>query len=59
MKWILFIICGSEEVPVEENVPEPIVTAKFSDSSGQSLDEKLKNLGDGYLFIEMNAASED
>ena len=58
-QYVPFIICGSEEVPVEESVPEPIITAKFSDSSGQSLDEKLKNVSDGYLFIEMNAASEE
>ena len=32
--YTTFLYCGSEEVPADEVVPSPVITAKFSDSSG-------------------------
>ena len=57
-KYTTFLYCGSEEVPDEEVVPSPIVTAKFSDSSGDIEDDLLNNVSDAYLYIELNAATE-
>ena len=54
-----YLYCGNEEIPAEQDVPTPKVVAKFSDSSGEIKDEKLNNVSDGYLYIEMNAATED
>ena len=57
--YTTFLYCGSEEVPEDEVVPSPIIFAKFSDSSGKIEDDKLNNVSDAYLYIEMNAATED
>ena len=57
--YTTFLYCGSEEIPAEQDVPTPKVVAKFSDSSGEIKDEKLNNVSDGYLYIEMNAATEE
>ena len=56
--YTTFLYCGSEEVPAEEVVPSPTITAKFSDSTGEIKDEILNNVSDAYLYIEMSAASE-
>ena len=56
--YTTFLYCGDEEIPAEQDVPTPKVTAKFSDSSGEIKDDKLKNVSDAYLYIEINAASE-
>ncbi|MBQ8535228.1 MAG: type II secretion system protein [Bacilli bacterium] len=57
--YTTFLYCGSEEIPEEQDVPTPVVTAKFSDSSGVVKDDILNNVSDAFLYIEMNAASED
>ena len=57
--YTAFIYCGNEEVPEEEPVPRPLITGKFTDSSGQVKNEKLNNVSDAYLFIEINAATEN
>ena len=57
--YTTFLYCGDEEIPEEQDVPTPKVSAKFSDSSGEIEDEKLKNVSDAYLYIEINAASDD
>ena len=57
--YTTYLYCGSEEIPAEQDVPTPKVVAKFSDSSGEIKDEKLNNVSDGYLYIEMNAATEE
>ena len=57
--YTTFLYCGSEEVPEDEVVPLPLVSAKFSDSSGTIKDANLNNVSDAYLYIEINAASED
>ena len=56
--YTTFLYCGEEEVPADEVVPSPIVTAKFSDSSGAIKDDLLNNVSDAYLYIEINAATE-
>ena len=48
-----FLYCGSEEVPEDEVVPLPVVSANFSDSSGKIEDDKLNNVSDAYLYIEI------
>ena len=57
--YTTFLYCGNEEVPEEEMVPSPIITAKFSDSSGVIKDDLLNNVNDAYLYIEINAATTD
>ena len=54
-----FLYCGSEEVPEDEVVPLPSVSANFSDSSGKIEDDKLNNVSDAYLYIDINAAEEE
>ena len=56
--YTTFLYCGSEEVPREEELPKPEVDAKFSDSSGDVQNEKLNNVSDAYLYIELKAASD-
>ena len=56
--YTTFLYCGSEEVPIEEELPKPEVDAKFSDSSGDVQNEKLNNVSDAYLYIELKAASD-
>ena len=56
--YTTFLYCGDEEVPDEEELPKPIVVAKFSDSTGEAKDERLNNVSDAYLYIELNAASD-
>ena len=56
--YTTFLYCGSEEVPAEEVVPSPTITAKFSDSTGDIKDELLNNVSDAYLYIEMSAATD-
>ena len=56
--YTTFLYCGDEEVPEEEIVPAPIVSAKFSDSTGEIKDELLNNVSDAYLYIDINAASD-
>ena len=56
--YTTFLYCGSEEVPTEEELPKPEVDAKFSDSSGDIEDDKLNNVSDAYLYIELKAASD-
>ena len=58
-KYTTFLYCGDEEVPAEEIVPSPIVTAKFSDSSGVIKDDLLNNVSDAYLYIEIHSATDD
>ena len=53
-----YIYCGDEEVPEVEEVPSPIVTAKFTDSTGAATSKELNNVSDAYLFIEVSAASD-
>ena len=55
--YTTFLYCGDDEVPDEETIPSPVVTAKFTDSSGEVKNEKLNNVSDAYLFIEVSAAS--
>ena len=57
--YTTFLYCGNEEVPEEEMVPSPIITAKFSDSSGEIKDKNLNNVSDAYLYIEINSATAD
>ena len=57
--YTTFLYCGSEEVPPEEVVPSPIITAKFSDSTGEIKDNILNNVSDAYLYIEINSATTD
>ena len=57
--YTTFLYCGDDEIPAEQDVPTPKITAKFSDSSGEISDQKLNNVSDAYLYIEMNAATED
>ena len=57
--YTTFLYCGSEEIPPEEVVPSPIITAKFSDSTGEIKDNILNNVGDAYLYIEINSATTD
>ena len=57
--YTTFLYCGSEEVPQDEVVPLPVVSAKFSDSSGTIKDSNLNNVSDAYLYIEIKAADED
>ena len=57
--YTTFLYCGSEEVPADEVVPSPIITAKFSDSTGLIKDNLLNNVSDAYLYIELNAAASD
>ena len=54
-----FLYCGSEEVPEDEVVPLPVVSANFSDSSGKIEDDKLNNVSDAYLYIKIKAADEE
>ena len=56
--YTTFLYCGSEEVPREEELPKPEEDAKFSDSSGDVQNEKLNNVSDAYLYIELKAASD-
>ena len=56
--YTTYLYCGSEEIPVEQDVPTPKVVAKFSDSSGELENDKLNNVSDAYLYIEMNAATD-
>ena len=51
--YTTYLYCGNEEVPEIENVPRPIVTGKFTDSSGEVKNEKLNNVSDAYLHIEI------
>ena len=57
--YTAFIYCGNEELPEEEAVPRPLITGKFTDSSGEIKNEKLNNVSDAFLFIEINAATEN
>ena len=57
--YTTFLYCGDEVVPAEEVVPSPVITAKFSDSSGIIKDDLLNNVSDAYLYIEINAATAD
>ena len=57
--YTTYLYCGNEEVPEIENVPRPIVTGKFTDSSGEVKNEKLNNVSDAYLHIEINAATQN
>ena len=57
--YTTFLYCGNEEIPTEQDVPTPKVEAKFSDSTGKIKDENLNNVSDAYLYIELNAASEE
>ena len=57
--YTTFLYCGNEEVPADEVVPSPVITAKFSDSSGIIKDDLLNNVSDAYLYIEINAATAD
>ena len=57
--YTTFLYCGSEEVPADEVVPSPVITAKFSDSSGMVKDDLLNNVSDAYLYIEISAATTD
>ena len=57
--YTTFLYCGNEEVPEEEMVPSPIITARFSDSSGEIKDKNLNNVSDAYLYIEINSATAD
>ena len=56
--YTTFLYCGSEEIPAEQDVPTPKVVAKFSDSSGEAENDKLNNVSDAYLYVEMSAATE-
>ena len=56
--YTTFLYCGSEEVPREEELPKPEVDAKFSDSSGDIENDKLNNVSDAYLYIELKAATD-
>ena len=56
--YTTYLYCGSEEIPAEQDVPTPKVVAKFSDSSGELENDKLNNVSDAYLYIEMNAATD-
>ena len=58
-KYTTFLYCGDEEVPEDEVVPSPIVTARFSDSSGEIKDDLLNNVSDAYLYIEIHSATDD
>ena len=53
-----YLYCGNEEIPAEQDVPTPQVVAKFSDSSGEAENDKLNNVSDAYLYVEMSAATE-
>ena len=55
--YTTYLYCGDDEVPDEEAVPKPIITAKFTDSSGEIENDKLNNVSDAYLFIEITAAT--
>ncbi|MBQ8534625.1 MAG: type II secretion system protein [Bacilli bacterium] len=57
--YTTFLYCGNEEIPAEQDVPTPKVVAKFSDSTGEIKDENLNNVSDAYLYIELNAATEE
>ena len=57
--YTTFLYCGNEEVPADEVVPSPVITAKFSDSSGIIKDDLLNNVSDAYLYIEIKAATAD
>ena len=57
--YTTFLYCGNEEIPAKQDVPTPKVEAKFSDSTGEIKDKNLNNVSDAYLYIELNAASEE
>ena len=57
--YTTFLYCGNDEVPAEDMLPSPVITAKFSDSSGDVKNEILNNVSDAYLYIEMKAATDD
>ena len=57
--YTTFLYCGNEKVPEDEVVPSPIITAKFSDSTGAIKDDLLNNVSDAYLYIEINSATAD
>ena len=56
--YVTYLYCGNEEVPEVENVPSPKIVAKFTDSSGEVSNNKLNNVSDAYLHIEINSASD-
>ena len=55
--YVTYLYCGNEEVPETESVPSPKIDAKFTDSSGEVNNNKLKNVSDAYLYIEINSAT--
>ena len=57
--YTAYLYCGGEVPPEVEKIPKPIVNGKFTDSSGKAIPEKLNNVSDAYLFIEINAAKEN
>ena len=56
--YTTFLYCGDEEVPTQEELPKPVVVGKFSDSSGDAKDERLNNVSDAYLYIELKAGTD-
>ena len=56
--YTTFLYCGADSPEVEE-IPSPVITAKFSDSSGEAKNERLKNVSDANLYIDIKAATDE